>query len=192
LDGDLHVATITFRGREAGNSPLKWANLILANDVGAPIPYISRAGNLVVSDQINIVGYAFMQGRTDHTGITVEVSGPDVADVTTASDGRYEVIDVRAGRYQILFERPMYLATHLQNCDTGSGTEFNPPAVTLVAGDLNRDQNIDIMDLTRCAGVFGTADPDADINADGTVNLFDLVLIGVNFGMSGPIVQSCP
>jgi hypothetical protein len=192
LNGDLHLATVRFRGRDAGNSPLTWANLILANDVGAAIPYISRTGNVVVADRIDIVGYAFMQGRTNHAGIDVEVSGPIVADVTTAADGRYVLTDVRSGRYQFLFEHEMYLATELRNCDTGAGTEYRPPSVTLVAGDLNRDQNIDIMDLTRCAGVFGSADPGADINGDGVVNLFDLVLIGINFGQTGPVVLICP
>jgi hypothetical protein len=192
LNGDLHLATITFRGRTNGNSALTWANLLLANDVGASIPYISRTGNIIVTDLINIVGYAHLQGRTDHSGIDVEVSGPTVADVTTAADGKYQLNDVRAGRYQLLFEHDMYLATRLTNCDTGSGTEFRPPTVTLVAGDLNRDQRIDILDLTRCAGVFGTADPGADINGDGTVNLFDLVLIGVNFGQLGPVIVACP
>ena len=192
LNGDLHLATVTFRGRTNGNSALTWPNLLLANDVGASIPYIARTGNIVVTDLINIVGYAHMQGRTDHSNITVEVSGPIVTDVTTAADGLYQILNARAGQYEFLFEHDMYLATRLRNCNTGSGTEFRPPTVTLVAGDLNRDQRIDILDLTRCAGAFGTADPGADINDDGVVNLFDLVLIGANFGQVGPIVITCP
>jgi len=192
LNGDLHLATITFRGRTNGSSPLTWATLLLANDAGASIPYISRTGSIAVTDLINIVGYAHMQGRTDHSGIDVEVSGPIVADVVTAADGKYEINTVPAGRYQLLFEHPMYLAAQLTNCDTGSGTEFRPPTVTLLAGDLNKDQRIDILDLTRCAGVFGTADPGADINGDGVVDLFDLVLIGINFGRTGPVIAACP
>lgn len=133
-----------------------------------------------------------MQGRTDHTGIVIEVSGQIVTDTTTAGDGWYELKNVPAGHYEFLFEQPMYLATRLRNCHTSSGIEFRPPAVTLVAGDLVGDQRIDILDLTRCAGAFGTADPDADINGDSVVNLLDLVLIGVNFGGAGPIVESCP
>ena len=192
LNGDLHLATITFRGRSNGNSPLTWPNLLLANDVGAAIPYIARNGNIHGTDLIDITGYAHRQGRTDHSGIDVEVSGPIVADVTTAANGLYQLVNVRAGRYEFLFEHDLYLATRLRNCNTGAGTEFRPPTVTLVAGDLNRDQRIDILDLTRCAGAFGTADPGADINDDVVVNLFDLVLIGANFGQLGPIVVTCP
>jgi hypothetical protein len=192
LNGDLHIATIEFRGRNAGASPLEWINVILANDAAAPIAHIRRAGTIVVTDLLNIVGYAFLQGRQSHELIDVEVSGPIVADVQTAPDGRYEIVDARAGAYEFLLEHDLYLPAHLRNCNTGAGTVFNLPAVTLVAGDLNRDSAINIMDLTRCAAVFGTADPGADINADGTVNLLDLVLIGVNFGRIGPTTQVCP
>jgi hypothetical protein len=192
LNGNLHIATIQFRGRDAGTSPLQWINVILANDAAAPIAHIQRAGQIIVADVLNIVGYAFMQGRSDHSLIDVEVSGPIIADVQTAVDGRYEILGARAGRYEFLFEHDLYLPAHLTNCNTGAGIEFNPPPVTLVAGDLNRDAAINIMDLTRCASVFGTADPGADINADGIVNLLDLVLIGVNFGRVGPTTQVCP
>jgi len=192
LNGDLHIATIEFRGRNAGTSYLQWVNVILANDVGAPIAHIRRNGTIVVTDLVNIVGYAFLQGRSNHSLVDVEVSGPTVADVQTNIDGRYEIIDARAGWYQFLFEHDLYLPVHLTNCNTGAGTEFNPPAVTLLAGDLNKDAAINIMDLTRCAAVFGTADPGADLNADGVVNLLDLVLIGINFGRVGPTTQVCP
>lgn len=140
LNGDLHIATIEFRGRNAGASPLQWLNIVLANDVGAAIPHIRRGGEIRVTDLLDIVGYAFLQGRQNHTGITVEVSGPIIADVQTNADGRYEILNARAGRYQFLFEEPMYLATHLTGCNTGAGVQFNPPPVTLVAGDLNGDR----------------------------------------------------
>jgi hypothetical protein len=191
-NGDLHIATIEFRGRDAGGSPLEWINVILANDVGAAIPHIRRNGGIRVIDTLDIAGYAFLQGRQNHAGIDVEVSGPEIADVVTDANGYYVVPAVRSGRYEFLFEHDLYLATHLRNCDTGIGTEFNPPPVTLVAGDLNSDQAINIMDLTRCAAVFGQPDPGADLNDDGIVNLLDLVLIGINFGRVGPTVAVCP
>ena len=31
------------------------------------------------------------------------------------------------------------------------------------------------------------ADPAADINGDGTVDVFDLVLVGTNFGQTAPV-----
>jgi hypothetical protein len=192
LAGNLHIATIEFRGQNAGNSPLEWINIILANDVGAAIPHIRRNGNINVTDLLDIVGYAFLQGRQNHIATKVEVSGPIIADVLTNMDGRYEILNARAGRYQFLFEHDLYLAARLVNCDTGAGVQFNPPPITLVAGDLNSDQIINIMDLTRCAAVFGSADPGADINADGIVNLLDLVLIGINFGRVGPTLAICP
>jgi hypothetical protein len=194
LNGDLHLATIEFRGKATGIAELQWVNVILANSSGAAMPHVTRDGTIAVTDQIDIVGYAFMQGRTDHTDIKVEASGPPLfyADALTDADGRYEIIDALAGEYVLLMEHDLYLAASLENCDTGVGSVFNPPPVTLLGGDLNADQVINIMDLTRCASVFGSADPGADINADGVVNLLDLVLIGINFGETGPTVQFCP
>jgi hypothetical protein len=191
LNGDLHVATIRLRGRDVGVSPLVWTHILMANDVGGPIPYVDRDGEIEVGDRLSITGFAHLQGRTDHSGIDVEASGPVVATALTDADGRYTLPGVRSGRYQMLFEFDTYLVTQLRNCDTGAGSEFRPPTVTLLAGDLIRDQVINIQDLTRCAGVFGTADPRGDVNGDGAVNIFDLVLIGVNFGQTGPIVIVC-
>jgi len=190
------LATITFRGRSLGTSNLLWDELLLASDLGASIPYIPNTGSITVADTINVVGFAHMQGRTDHSGIGVDFSGPIFGHTTTDASGRYSG-NIPTGTYQVLFEHDLYLATRLQDCDTGAGTVYNPPTVTLVAGDVWKDDQVNIQDLTKCAGAFGKSLPDpdaaaADVNGDGTVNLFDLVLIGVNFGRVGPIVIACP
>ena len=52
---------------------------------------------------------------------------------------------------------------------------YQPSAV---AGDLNHDGVVNILDLVRAASQFGTTGPSAaDLNADNTVNIQDLVLI---------------
>lgn len=190
-NSNVLVATITFRGRSLGTSSFVWNELLLASDLGANIPYLSRTGSITVADTINVVGFAHMQGRTNHAGISVDFSGPIFGTTTTDGLGRYTG-NVPTGTYQVLFEHDLYLATRLQNCIVGAGTVYHPPTVTLVAGDLIKDGQINIQDLTKCAGAFGSPDPTADVNADGVVNLFDLVLIGVNFGQTGPIVVICP
>jgi hypothetical protein len=140
-----------------------------------------------------IVGYVFLQGRTNHSGIAVEVSGPGgVFDLTTGADGQYKLIGADEGAYEFLFEHDLYLATRLRNCAIGEGAELRPPSMTLAAGDLNRDQRIDILDLTRCQGALGTADPGADINADGIVDIVDMTLLGLNLNTVGPIQGFCP
>ncbi len=47
--------------------------------------------------------------------------------------------------------------------------------------DLNADGVVNILDLVRVAGVLGESDSDADINADGVVNVLDLVQVANQF-----------
>ena len=53
---------------------------------------------------------------------------------------------------------------------------------TEVPYDVNADGIVNILDLVFVASRFGQADPKADVNADDTVNILDLTLIAQNFG----------
>ena len=53
---------------------------------------------------------------------------------------------------------------------------------TEVSYDVNADGVVNILDLVFVAARFGQTDPEADVNADGTVNILDLTLIAQNFG----------
>ncbi|MBT9132744.1 MAG: hypothetical protein DDT33_01273 [Firmicutes bacterium] len=58
----------------------------------------------------------------------------------------------------------------------------------LVPGDVNRDGQVDVLDLASIAGAYNTKqgdpnyNPDADFNRDGMIDIFDLVRVGLNFG----------
>ena len=47
--------------------------------------------------------------------------------------------------------------------------------------DLNNDGEVNVLDLTLLAKVFGTDDSTADVNGDGVVNIFDLVFVANQF-----------
>lgn len=57
-----------------------------------------------------------------------------------------------------------------------------------IGGDVNRDGKVDASDLAPVAGALNTREgdlnfnPDADLNQDGIIDIFDLVLVGRNFG----------
>jgi hypothetical protein len=59
--------------------------------------------------------------------------------------------------------------------------------ITLPAGDVTGDNQIDIADAARLAARFGTGDTSVDLNGDGRVDIFDLVLIASNFNRRGPV-----
>jgi hypothetical protein len=97
------------------------------------------------------------------------------------------------------------LETRLTGCPAG----MNVPAhsVRLVGGDVaplhpgvQGDNKIDISDLVLAASRFNMAWQDTnadgwndgDVNNDGLVNITDIVIIANNYGMKGPICESCP
>jgi hypothetical protein len=62
---------------------------------------------------------------------------------------------------------------------------------TLLAGDLNDDNQIDLFDLIEFFGSYGSVmqDPNwnerADLFEDSIVDLFDLILFFTNYGAQG-------
>ena len=57
----------------------------------------------------------------------------------------------------------------------------------LPTGDVNRDGDVDILDLIRVAQQLGkrvSPNSPVDINGDGVVNIFDLTLVAQGIGKS--------
>ncbi len=132
-----------------------------------------------------MTGAVLLQGRTDFSGVQVITgaqpcaeAAPDTLAATTGPDGRFEL--AAAGGAGILAVHPGYLSA--QAVDPSGEL----PPVTLRAGDLNGDGEVNILDLTLIARVYHSADPTADVNANGLVDLFDLTLAAQNFKQRGP------
>ena len=191
LTGDLHVATITFLGAATGTSPLAFTEVKVANSSGQAVSYAYLDGSIIVAILGDVQGYAYLEGRTNHSLSTVDIVNGTTAGTVTASNGYYKFVDVMNGTYDVTIDHSMYLNATGTCQATGSGTT-TWPSVTLLAGDLNDDNSINILDLVLCAANFNTVYAPADVNADGIVDIFDVVLIGKNFGMSGPTNIPCP
>ena len=69
----------------------------------------------------------------------------------------------------------------------GEITTVDLGTVTLLAGDVNGDDVVNILDVAHVANNFLTKDPSADLNADGLVNIFDLVVVASNYRLQGPL-----
>ncbi len=190
LAGDVHLATITFRGKAVGSSALTFGTIKLSDSSGRPISFTSREGNVMVVCQTVITGRAYLEGRSEHDGILVALEGPTTVTTTTDVSGTYAFTGIIPGTYTLTLSAGLYLTGAVDVTATACQTA-EVCDITLPGGDLNGDGRVDILDLSLCAAHFGSADPAADVNADGVVDVYDLVLLGKNFKLEAPIVQSC-
>ncbi|UOY91996.1 S8 family serine peptidase [Ectobacillus sp. JY-23] len=62
----------------------------------------------------------------------------------------------------------------------------------MIAGDVNGDQVIDIMDAVYMQTYWGTNHREADINFDGTVDMNDFVFIEKNYTLQNPTLSNAP
>jgi hypothetical protein len=133
-----------------------------------------------------IRGQVALQGRSEHHGAVVSISG--VISVTSSEDGSYMLGDLSPGSYTVTVRMPGYLDAHREGVIVSAGTETALPNVTLRAGDANGDCSVNLIDLVLVASNLGSGprDPRADINNDNRVDLRDLVLVSINLGRHCP------
>ena len=137
----------------------------------------------------SIRGKVILQSRMSHEGVTVTVS--KLTPVVTEPDGSYAVTGIVApGQYLVAATMPGYLSAQGFVEVANVGETKILPAVTLLAGDVNGDGSVSLFDLVLLSSALVKLDAASlrsDLNADGAVNLFDLVLVGNNLDRRGPI-----
>jgi len=142
-----------------------------------------------IAPQPSITGIVNLERTELRAGIVVELSGLS-SPAVTKSDGAYTIESVPPGTYTIRAFAPGYLSAERQGVQILPGHTIQLPPLTLVGGDANGDNRINISDLTIVGSNFGQCPPGdmwADLTKDGCVNLSDLVLVGQNFGRQGPL-----
>lgn len=131
-----------------------------------------------------IQGKVLLQARTDHGGVQICADGHCV---TTDSSGSF-ALEVPPGTYTVTARMPGYLSAEASNVEVTAGETTTLPEITLIGGDANGDDQIDVADLALIARNFGqTGQNIADINGDGRIDIFDLVKAGIHFGEKGPL-----
>jgi outer membrane biosynthesis protein TonB len=149
----------------------------------------------------DVAGQVIVAGRANNNwsgaSVTVEYDGQIGGQETSTTDaaGAFWFDDMQTDvQATITADAPGYLPAE---CAMPSfvAPETTLLPVTLLSGDIVEDENV-IVDITDAVAVGNSFDESgsdlpADINRDGVVDIFDLVLVSINFGETGPQEWVC-
>ncbi len=173
----LYTGTLTLRGDDPANP---------VEDVLIRM-YVGDAPDGIAG------GTIFLQGRTDHSGATASaLQGAQVVGTTLTDSAGNFTLSLPPGMYDIEVTAPGYLKEVFSTVSISSGGTASLGPATLLGGDANGDQSIDILDLSIIGASYGLGcgaagyDPLADINGDCLANIQDLSLAAGNYGQSAP------
>ncbi|MEZ4671670.1 MAG: carboxypeptidase regulatory-like domain-containing protein [Anaerolineae bacterium] len=161
--------------------------------VAAPLGTLPPPSNVVPATAAVVTGQIYGQIitplRPDSTGITIMLTLPDGAaqQAVTDSRGIFSFANLPSGNYRIDAGAAGYLSSQLVFV-LADGQALTLPPVTLIGGDTNADNQIDLSDAALIAANFDVRSATAaDLNQDGIVDIRDLTAIGAYFGKSGPV-----
>ncbi len=162
-------------------------NEIPINNVTIPNIIIGKAGAGVITGRVRRQGARKGNANTDVTAYSTDEQ--KVGSAVTDYEAEFRV-DVPAGSsYLVRAAYPGYLNAQRSSVYV-VGAEVDIGSVTLVGGDVNADNNINILDIVKIVNDYGTtghaASSPVDINDDGIVNIYDLTIAAGNFNRAGP------
>ena len=126
--------------------------------------------------------------------VTLEISNgggsPYTYSPMTDATGVFTITNIAPGTYDIAVRD----RNSLWNVRNGYALTMGINQVdmgTVVAGDANNDEIIDVLDFSILASTYATSsadpgwDPRADFNNSGVIDVLDFSLLASNFGRSG-------
>lgn len=195
------VAKVTFRAVEPGpcvddsDLTLSGEKLVEKEDA-REIPDVQvYPDSISTYSPVPVSGVVELQGRSDWTGATVSLAGSpfSYAGIVTDSAGAWSA-NVACGTYDVYVDMNAYLDAESKSAAILSAWNR---MVKLLGGNADEtpttsENRIFLEDVVAIANVIGLPAPTPsnykypDINADGTINILDLVLAGINYTEEGP------
>lgn len=191
---------IVFQGVEEGVTPLEFTETHLSNRYGQALPVSSTNGTLNVVNTGNLTYLPLIfniaqQGQSNRGGITLNLGrglhyGLAYSGVSTNIPGENLTIpSVAADTYLLTTNQPRVLnltAASNKTVTLTSGQGALSPLLLRGGNAVWTDDVIDIQDLTLVTGGYldPAANPDADVNFDGVVNILDIGLVAGNYGLN--------
>ncbi|MCS6776552.1 MAG: dockerin type I domain-containing protein [Chloroherpetonaceae bacterium] len=116
--------------------------------------------------------------------------------VTPDANGNYVARNVNPGLHRVGLKAGKWLQKFVPNVNLTVNNTATGINATLLAGDANDDNAVDVFDLAVLIDSFDSAEGDpnwndgaADFNCDGAVDVLDLALLIQNFDQAG---EECP
>jgi hypothetical protein len=147
-------------------------------------------------DDRKVAGVITLQACTSMAGTPLDLefrpvdSAPFTRHIALAADGSFSLNGVPAKKYAVAIKGSKWLQKVVSNVDATNGDVTNL-AATLLPGDINNDNKVDIVDLGLMADSFGKSqgqagyNANADLNCDNAVNIVDLGILADDFGKNG-------
>jgi hypothetical protein len=197
LSGDIVLATVRFTAlAPTSATTISIDGVLLGDKLAREVPYgYTQDLTLAITGVAGatVEGQVTLEGRTtgNWDGAEVTIDGTTFSAITNP-DGSFEFADVPPGTYTFRADNDGYLEAVCEDVDVVAPLTVLMP-VELVAGDVTGDGVIDIVDAVAIGAAFGdpASNPAADLNDDAAVNVFDLILMSVNFGATAPTVWAC-
>jgi len=111
--------------------------------------------------------------------------------VATDEQGRFTLTDLTPGTYTVCVRNPHSLTDLANGVQIMAGGTAQMAALSLLEGDANGDDWINILDFSLLASAFSKRsgqsgfNPLADFNDDGVVDILDFSLLAMNFNVQG-------
>lgn len=186
INGNETIVEIDWRAVGSGSGQLRLDNVTLISGT-QPLDVVVQNGT-ISTGATNVSGTVNLQGRTDYSGVVV--TSDTGAQTQTDAAGAFSI----EGNDIVKVGFPGYLGAQASiqarlQAQTDTGSLANLGAITLLAGDVNGDNTINILDLAYIATHYQGTDAQADLNKDGLVNILDLAMAAGNYAQQGPITN---
>jgi thermitase len=182
------VGEVEIQGERAGDY------LISASDAGETAKWVEGVSPVLTVTAAQVVqgiqGKVLLEAKNLHGGISVKISNTDRA-VFTNNDGFYEIHDLPEGTYDLEISYHSYLKKRVGPVNVSSGVVHTIPDLSLKAGDIDENNEVDLFDFVMMSHAYGTTVGDprwnscADIVVDSRIDLYDLFWIAKNYGEKG-------
>jgi hypothetical protein len=195
VSGAGTVAHLVMRGVGPGKSLMAITETVLSDPQSLAIPTKTENALITVLDApaASVVGQVELERRPTSAGARVCSSGQCVS---TDAAGNFRLDSVPVGR-PVDVTHPSYLRTQRLLPANATGT-VRWPKVKLLAGDLDKDDAVDIVDAVMIGQRFnlrftpGGQNPRwleaCDITDDDTINILDMTGVQFNFLKTAPTV----